>query len=187
VNYREAYGFHASNGILFNHESPLRGETFVSRKVTRGVAAIARGFISSFTVGNLHAERDWGHARDYVEGMWLMLQQPGADDYVLATGVKHSVRYLIERAFAAIDREIVWEGMGLEEVGRERLNGHIRVRVDPRYFRPIEVDHLVGDASKASKRLGWRHVTSFETMIAEMVSADLKGVRGEHEAATSYD
>jgi GDPmannose 4,6-dehydratase len=183
VNYREACGFHASNGILFNHESQLRGETFVSRKVTRGVAAITQGFIPSFAVGNLDAERDWGHARDYVEGIWLMLQQPEPGDYVLATGVRHSVRYLIERAFTAVDREIVWVGKGLEETGRDKRTGADLVRIDPRYFRPTDVDRLIGDASKAREKLGWRPVTSFETMIAEMVDGDLKTVRREYEGS----
>lgn len=182
VNYREAYGFHASNGILFNHESPLRGETFVSRKVTRGVAAIEHGFISSVAVGNLDAERDWGHVRDYVEGMWRMLQQADPDDYVLATGSKRSVRFLIELAFGEVGRRIVWEGKGIEETGRDAKSGQILVRVDPWYFRPAEVDLLVGDASKAERKLGWKAVTSFEAMIAEMVAADLKTVAYEYQA-----
>ncbi|WP_119392363.1 GDP-mannose 4,6-dehydratase [Taklimakanibacter lacteus] len=184
VNYREAYGFHASNGILFNHESPLRGETFVTRKVTRGVAAIEHGFIASLAVGNLDAERDWGHARDYVEGMWRMLQQATPDDYVLATGRKHSVRFLIELAFAQTGRKIVWDGGGVDETGRDAKSGQILVRIDPRYFRPAEVDLLVGDASKARQKLGWAHVTSFEAMIAEMVAADLKTVAREYRDET---
>lgn len=184
VNYREAYGFHASNGILFNHESPLRGETFVTRKVTRGVAAIEHGFIPSLSVGNLDAERDWGHARDYVDGMWRMLQQAEPDDYVLATGRKHKVRFLIELAFAQTGRKIEWEGDGIDEVGRDAKSAQILVRIDPRYFRPAEVDLLVGDASKARRKLGWTPVTSFETMIAEMVASDLKTVAREYQAET---
>ena len=182
VNYREAYGFHASNGILFNHESPLRGETFITRKVTRAVAAIEHGLIPSLVIGNLDSERDWGYARDYVEGMWRMLQQPQADDYVLATGRKHSVRSLIELAFAQTGRTIAWEGTDANESGRDAKNGQVLVRLDPRYARPTEVDYLVGDASKAKRKLDWMPKTDFETMIAEMVAADLKTVPREHEA-----
>lgn len=173
VNYREAYGMHASNGILFNHESPLRGETFITRKVTRAVAAIRHGLQECLYLGNLDAERDWGHARDYVEGMWRMLQQPAGDDYVLATGIKHSVRTLVERAFAEIGEEIVWSGTGTEEVGTDRASGAVRVRIDPRYFRPTEVAMLLGDPTKAREKLGWTHTISFEEMIREMVASDL--------------
>ena len=179
VNYREAYGFHASNGILFNHESPLRGETFITRKVTRAVAAISLGLQDCLHLGNLDAERDWGHARDYVEGMWRMMQQPEADDYVLATGVKHSVRQLVELAFARIGETIAWSGKGVDEVGRDTASGAVRVRIDPRYFRPTEVDLLLGDPGKARQELGWTHRTSFADMIAEMVEADVVAVQRE--------
>jgi GDPmannose 4,6-dehydratase len=179
VNYREAYGFHASNGILFNHESPLRGETFVTRKITRAVAAIELGLQERLWIGNLDARRDWGHARDYVEGMWLMLQQEAPDDYVLATGEMHSVREMVERAFACVGREIVWRGEGVDEAGIERRSGKELVRVDPRYFRPTEVDLLLGDPSRARERLGWRHRTSFPELVKEMVEADLAAMREE--------
>jgi len=179
VNYREAYGFHASNGILFNHESPLRGETFITRKVTRAVAAIHLRLLDRLYVGNLDAERDWGHARDYVDGMWRILQQAKGDDYVLATGVKHSVRYLIECAFREVGETIEWQGSGIDEVGINADTGTIRVSIDPRYFRPTEVDLLLGDPSKARDVLGWTHSTDFETMIKEMVASDLVVVKGE--------
>ncbi len=172
VNYREAYGFHASNGILFNHESPLRGETFVTRKITRAVAAIDLGLQQQLHLGNLDAERDWGHARDYVEGMWRVLQQDKPDDYVLATGESHTVREFVELAFGCIDRHIEWQGRGVEERGLCTQTGKILVTVDPRYFRPTEVDRLLGDASKAHARLGWRHKTRFPDLVAEMVAAD---------------
>ena len=173
VNYREAYGLHASNGILFNHESPLRGETFVTRKITRAVAAIEKGLQKTLYLGNLDARRDWGHARDYVEGMYLILQQPVSDDYVLATGEAHSVREFVELAFAEVGRNIVWSGSGIHEVGRDARSGDPLVRIDPRYFRPTEVELLLGDPSKAHKQLGWKHTTSFRELIAEMVAADL--------------
>jgi GDPmannose 4,6-dehydratase len=179
VNYREAYGYHASNGILFNHESPIRGETFVTRKITRAVAAIELGLQERLYIGNLEARRDWGHARDYVEGMWLMLQQDAPDDYVLATGEAHSVREFIERAFACTRREILWRGRGVDEVGRDARSGKELVRVDPRYFRPTEVDLLQGDPSKARARLGWRHRTTFPELVREMVEADLAQVKRE--------
>lgn len=175
VNYREARGMHASNGILFNHESPIRGETFVTRKITRAVAAIERGVQSTLFLGNLDSKRDWGHARDYVEGMWMMLQQPDPDDYVLATGETHSVREFVTLAFAQVDRVIAWQGRDEEEVGRDDRTGDVLVRVDPRYYRPTEVDLLLGDPAKASQRLGWRHSTSFEDLVAEMVQSDLNG------------
>ena len=178
VNYRDAYGIHASNGILFNHESPIRGETFVTRKVTRAVAAIHHGRQSKVFVGNLDATRDWGHARDYVEGMWLMLQQPQPDDYVFATGEAHSVREFIEEAFSVIGRTIVWRGKGLDEVGVDKKSGDVLVEVDPQYFRPTEVDALVGDASKARAKLGWRHRVGFKDLIVEMVQSDLKELAG---------
>jgi GDPmannose 4,6-dehydratase len=180
VNYREAYGMHASNGILFNHESPLRGETFVTRKISRAVAAIELGQQDCLYLGNLDAARDWGHARDYVRGMWAMLQQDRPGDYVLATGESHTVREFVERAFAQIGRSIAWAGHGAEETGTDSKNGRIVVRVDPRYFRPAEVDRLQGDASKARAKLGWRHETSFEQLVAEMVAADLALLRGAH-------
>lgn len=179
VNYREAYGFHASNGILFNHESPTRGETFVTRKISRAVTKIALGRQEKLYVGNLDAVRDWGHARDYVEGMWMMLQQDEPDDYVFATGVAHSVREFIERAFAYTDREIVWRGSGVDEQGLDRRSGKCLVEVDPRYFRPTEVDFLLGDPSKAQQRLGWRHTVTFEELVEEMVRSDLAVVAGE--------
>jgi GDPmannose 4,6-dehydratase len=172
VNYRESYGLHASNGILFNHESPIRGETFVTRKITRGVAAIDLGLARKLHLGNLDARRDWGHARDYVEGMWLILQQDQPDDYVLATGEMHTVREFVETAFHHVGRAIEWQGKGLEERGRCARTGDILVEVDPRYFRPTEVDRLLGDASKAHSQLGWRHTTNFPELVAEMVEAD---------------
>lgn len=174
VNYREAYGFHASNGILFNHESPIRGETFVTRKVTRGVAAIVMGLQKKLHLGNLDAKRDWGHARDFVEGMWRILQQDTPDDYVLATGEMHSVRELIEIAFEMVGRRIEWRGKGVDEKGIDTMTGAELVAIDPRYFRPTEVDLLLGDATKARDRLGWRHTIPFREMVAEMVREDLK-------------
>jgi GDPmannose 4,6-dehydratase len=179
VNYREAYGYHASNGILFNHESPLRGETFVTRKITRAVAAIELGLQERLYIGNLDAKRDWGHARDYVDGMWRILQQDQPDDYVLATGETHSVRELIELAFACTGRELAWRGKGVDEAGIDGRSGRELVRVDPRYFRPTEVDLLQGDPSKARERLGWRHQTSFADLVKEMVAADLMQVKQE--------
>lgn len=178
INYREAFGFHASNGILFNHEGPTRGETFVTRKISRAVAAITLGFERRLWLGNLDARRDWGHARDYVEGMWRILQQKEPDDYVLATGEAHSVREFVQRAFAHVGRHLAWEGQGLEEKGRDLATGEVVVEVDPTYFRPRDVDILVGDASKAWQHLGWRHTTSFEQLVAEMVDADLKLLAG---------
>jgi len=179
VNYREAYGMHASNGILFNHESPLRGETFVTRKITRAVAAIRHGHQDTLYLGNLDAQRDWGHARDYVEGMWRILQQPEGDDYVLATGETHSVRSFVERAFAVAGMTVAWEGAGVEEVGRCADTGRVLVRIDPRYFRPTEVDLLIGDASKAKRVLGWAPTTSIDALITEMVEADLRLAVGQ--------
>jgi GDPmannose 4,6-dehydratase len=179
VNYREAYGIHASNGILFNHESPLRGETFVTRKVTRGVAAIHLGLRDRLYLGNLDAIRDWGHAREYARGMWLMLQQDQPDDYVLATGRSTSVRSFVERAFGEVDTAIEWSGAGVDERGVCAKTGRVLVEVDPRYFRPTEVDRLRGDPSKALKNLGWRHETSVEQLCAEMVRHDLVTVAKE--------
>jgi GDPmannose 4,6-dehydratase len=176
VNYREAYGMHASNGILFNHESPLRGETFVTRKITRAVAAIELGLQSRLFLGNLDAKRDWGHARDYVEGMWLMLQQPEADDYVLATGETHSVREFVDLAFAQVGRKLEWRGAGADEEGVDAKTGDVLVAIDPKYLRPTEVDLLLGDPTKAREKLGWRHKTTFADLVREMVQADLKAV-----------
>ena len=173
VNYREAYGMHASNGILFNHESPIRGETFVTRKITRAVAAMELGFQKKLYLGNLDAKRDWGHARDYVEGMWLIQQQPTPDDYVLATGEMHSVREFVEEAFTCVGRGIEWRGKGVQETGRCRKTGDVVVGIEPRYFRPTEVDRLLGDPKKARERLGWKHKTAFPALVAEMVEADL--------------
>jgi GDPmannose 4,6-dehydratase len=173
VNYREAYGIHASNGILFNHESPLRGETFVTRKITRAVAAIEKGLQTTLFLGNLDAKRDWGHARDYVEGMWRIVQQAESDDYVLATGETHSVREFVELAFSELGRTVEWSGSDVDEIGRDARTGAVLVRIDPRYFRPTEVDLLLGDPSKAHEKLGWRHTTTFAELVREMVAADL--------------
>jgi GDPmannose 4,6-dehydratase len=172
VNYREAYGLHASNGILFNHESPMRGETFVTRKITRAVAAIEGGRQKRLYLGNLDARRDWGHARDFVEGMWLILQQGIPDDYVLATGEMHSVREFVEYAFAHVGRSIAWRGRGVDEIGIDINTGEELVRIDPRYFRPTEVEQLLGDPAKARTKLGWHHRTSFKQLVAEMVESD---------------
>lgn len=179
VNYREAYGIHASNGILFNHESPLRGETFVTRKITRAVASIAQGLQKKLYLGNLDAERDWGHARDYVEGMWRIVQHAAGDDFVLATGEKRSVREFVNLAFNEVGIDVAWEGTGVEEVGKNVKSGETLVAVDPRYFRPTEVDLLLGDASKAKRLLGWAPSTSFAQMVTEMVKADFDLVARE--------
>lgn len=179
VNYREAHGLHASNGILFNHESPVRGETFVTRKITRAAAAISLGLQNCLYLGNLDAERDWGHARDYVEGMWRMLQQEKPDDYVLATGRKHSVRAFVEAAFAEIGMRIEWRGRGIEEQGRDEKSGRTVVAIDPRYFRPTEVDLLLGDPSKAKSVLGWSATIGFEEMVREMMRCDLETIARE--------
>ncbi len=177
VNYREAYGMHASNGILFNHEGPTRAETFVTRKITRAVAAIHLGLQDKLYLGNLDAKRDWGHARDYAEGMWRIVQQPEPDDYVLATGEGHTVREVAERAFAEVGIEMAWKGSGRAERGLDRKTGKVLVEIDPHYFRPTEVDCLVGDASKAREKLGWTHKTTFAQLVAEMVAADLLVMR----------
>ena len=187
VNYREAYGMHASNGILFNHEGPTRGETFVTRKITRAVAAISLGLQRKLFLGNLDAERDWGHARDYVEGMWMMLQQAEPDDYVLATGEKHSVREFTELAFGHIGRRLTWRGSGRDEKGIDAASGEVLVEIDPRYFRPTEVELLLGDPTKARTKLGWRHKTSFADLVKEMVVADLGEVRREIERKNRDD
>jgi len=174
VNYREAYGIFACNGILFNHESPLRGETFVTRKITRGLARIKLGFQNCLYLGNLDAKRDWGHARDYVELMWLMLQQETPKDYVIATGIQRSVRDFVQVAGKELGLDIRWEGEGLEEKGYDSKNDRCIVAVDPRYFRPTEVESLLGDASLAKRELGWEPRISFDEMVAEMVAQDLR-------------
>ena len=174
VNYREAYGMFSCNGILFNHESPIRGETFVTRKITRGLARIKLGFQDCLYLGNLDGKRDWGHARDYVELMWLMLQQKEPDDYVIATGIQNSVRDFVNLAGREVGFDIRWEGEGVDEKGYDRNTGRCIVAVDPRYYRPTEVDALLGDASLAREALGWTPKTSFEEMVAEMVAQDLK-------------
>ena len=181
VNYREAYGMHASNGILFNHESPLRGETFVTRKITRALARLKLGTGPALKLGNMDALRDWGHARDYVEMMWMMLQQDTPSDFVVATGVQYSVRDFVRAAAAALDMEIAFEGEGLDEVGRD-ASGRVVVSVDPRYFRPAEVETLLGDAARARELLGWTPRTGFEDLVREMAEADLAEAR--HEAAS---
>ena len=177
VNYREAYGMHASNGILFNHESPLRGETFVTRKITRAAAAISLGRQDVLYLGNLDAKRDWGHAREYVRGMWLMMQQDVADDYVLATGETNTVRQFVEWAFKDCGVGIDWRGEGVEEKGYCKATGALRVAIDPRYFRPTEVDLLIGDPTKAHTKLGWKHETPVRELAREMVQADLAELR----------
>ncbi len=174
VNYREAYGMYACNGILFNHESPIRGETFVTRKITRALSRIKLGLQQCLYVGNLNALRDWGHAYDFVEMQWLMLQQPEPEDYVIATGEQHSVRELIEQAAGELDLSIRWKGRGLKEVGVEQRSEKVIVAVDPRYYRPTEVDALLGDTTKARQKLGWEPRRSFKELIAEMVASDLK-------------
>ena len=174
VNYREAYGFHASNGILFNHEGPRRGETFVTRKITQAVAAIHLGKQDCLYLGNINAQRDWGHARDYAEGMWLILQQPQPNDYVLATGETHSVREFIELAFAEVGIAIQWQGAGVKELGICKKTNRTLVRVDPRYFRPTEVETLLGNPAKARATLGWKHKIGFRELVREMVAADIK-------------
>lgn len=173
VNYREAYGMFACNGILFNHESPLRGETFVTRKITRAIARIKLGLQDCLYLGNLDALRDWGHARDYVEMQWLMLQQEIAEDYVIASGVQHSVRQFVEAAARELDISITWEGTGVDEVGRDQ-SGAVIVRVDSRYFRPTEVETLLGDSTKAREKLGWSPRTTFQQLVIEMIREDLK-------------
>ena len=174
VNYREAYGMYACNGILFNHESPVRGETFVTRKITRALARIKLGLQERLYLGNLDALRDWGHARDYVEAQWLMLQQDSAEDYVIATGEQHSVREFVERAGAALGIALRWEGQGIEERGICTRTGRCLVAVDPRYFRPTEVETLLGNPAKAKRQLSWAPKVSFEELVAEMVREDLK-------------
>lgn len=179
VNYREAYGMHASNGILFNHESPIRGETFVTRKITRAVSAIELGLQDTLWLGNLDSKRDWGHAKDYVEGMWRILQQDEPDDFVLATGETHSVREFVEAAFGHVGKTIDWHGEGEGEVGVDATSGKTLVKVDPRYFRPTEVDLLLGDPSKAKAKLGWETKVTFAGLVEDMMRSDLEAVRAE--------
>ena len=181
VNYREAYGLYASNGVLFNHESPRRGETFVTRKITRAAAAITLGTQDRLWLGNLDAQRDWGHARDFVEGMWLMLQQEVADDYVLATGVTHTVRHFADLAFREAGITLEWRGKGADEIGVDVATGRTLVQVDPRYFRPTEVDLLIGNAAKAKRVLGWEPKVTLPELAAEMVASDLAALRVEME------
>jgi len=178
-NYRLAYKIFACNGILFNHESPIRGETFVTRKITRAVAAIKLGLQDKLYIGNLDAKRDWGHARDYVEGMWLMMQHSEPDDFVLATGKSHSVRKFIELAFLEINEKIIWKGKGVKEVGCSALNNKILVEVDSRYFRPTDVNYLIGDSTKAKKELNWKAKITFNDLVSEMVNEDIKLVELE--------
>ena len=173
VNYREAYGIYACNGILFNHESPVRGETFVTRKITRGLARIREGLEQCLYLGNLDSLRDWGHARDYVRAQWLMLQQAAPEDYVIASGQQHSVREFVGRAASHVGMKIEWRGSGVEEQGVDVVTGRSVVKIDPRYFRPTEVDSLLGDASKARAQLGWKAQISFDTLVQEMVESDL--------------
>ena len=173
VNYREAYGIHASNGILFNHESPMRGETFVTRKITRAAARIKHGLEDTLYLGNLDAKRDWGHARDYVEGMWRIVQQETADDFVLGTGELHSVRDFVESAFKHAGMNIEWSGSGTDEIGVDSVSGKTIVRIDPRYFRPAEVELLLADPSKAKRVLGWEATTLFDDLVKEMMEHDM--------------
>ena len=172
-NYREAYGLHASNGILFNHESPRRGETFVTRKITMAVAKIVNGLQSCLYIGNLNAKRDWGYAPDYIKLMWMILQQERPDDYVAATGEAHSVREFIEAAFSFVGISLAWKGDGVDEIGYDKKNNKILVRIDPRYFRPTEVDFLLGSSQKAREKLGWKPSVNFEQLVEIMVRADL--------------
>lgn len=177
VNYREAYNMYASNGILFNHESPVRGETFVTRKITRAVASIHLGLQHELHIGNLDAERDWGHARDYVRGMWQILQQDTPEDYVLATGTSKTVRQFVELAFAEVGITLEWSGTGVEEIGICKVSGKVMVRVDPRYFRPTEVDSLLGDASKAFRDFGWKAEVTLDELVTEMVKYDIANLK----------
>jgi GDPmannose 4,6-dehydratase len=186
VNYREGYNMFASNGILFNHESPIRGETFVTRKITRAVAAIGLGLQDTLYLGNIDAQRDWGHARDYVEGMWRILQHNEADDFVLATGEMHSVRAFCEAAFAATGVSLRWEGTGVDEKGYDANTGACLIQVDERYFRPTEVEQLLGDPTKAKEKLGWVATTPFADLVAEMVTADRKLLETERLARRAY-
>ncbi|XP_076677093.1 GDP-mannose 4,6 dehydratase [Andrena cerasifolii] len=177
VNYREAYDMFACNGILFNHESPRRGENFVTRKVTRSIAKIQLGLQDVLELGNLDAKRDWGHAKDYVEAMWLMLQQPAPDDYVIATGEAHSVKEFVEAAFQYVGRTIKWEGEGVNEKGQDAQTGQVLVKVNPKYFRPTDVDVLLGDATKAKEKIGWKPTVTFECLVKDMMDSDLELMR----------
>jgi GDPmannose 4,6-dehydratase len=177
VNYREAYDMYACSGILFNHESPIRGETFVTRKITRGLTRIHLGLQQTLYLGNMDSLRDWGHARDYVRAQWLMLQQEKAEDFVIATGEQHSVREFVERAGAELGMRIEWSGKGVDEIGTDAVSGNVVVRVDPRYFRPTEVDTLLGDSTKARTKLGWKPEYSFDDLVKEMVALDLEQAR----------
>jgi len=177
VNYREAYGLYACSGILFNHESPLRGETFVTRKITRGLTRIREGLDSTLYLGNLNSLRDWGHARDYVRAQWLMLQQAAPEDFVIASGIQHSVREFVTRAAAYLDMQLDWKGEGLDEQGIDTKTGRVIVKVDPRYFRPTEVESLLGDATRARAKLGWKPEISFDTLVKDMVDTDLEIAR----------
>ncbi len=179
VNYREAYGIFACNGILFNHESPLRGENFVTRKITRGAARIREGLQETLRMGNIDSRRDWGHAEDYVEGMFLMLQQDSPDDYVLATGEQHSVREFLEIVFRDLDYDLVWRGTGVDEKGVDRRSGKTLVEIAPEFFRPTEVNYLCGDSSKAREKLGWRPKHSFETLVQDMLKNDVELAKRE--------
>ncbi|MDE0780705.1 MAG: GDP-mannose 4,6-dehydratase [Alphaproteobacteria bacterium] len=187
VNYREAYGMHASNGILFNHESPIRGETFVTRKITRAVAAMELGLQSKLFLGNIDATRDWGHAKDYVEGMWRIVHHDTPDDFVLATGETHSVREFVELAFAETGLDIEWRGTGVDEIGIDKASGDELIAIDPRFFRPTEVEVLLGDPSKAKRVLGWEHSTPFPQLVSEMVAADLALLRRDGDIHRSFD
>lgn len=173
-NYREAYGMYACNGILFNHESPIRGETFVTRKITRAAAKISLGLQKKIYLGNLDAQRDWGHAKDYIEGMWLMLQQEKADDFVLATGETNTVRKFVELAFSEVGIKLRWEGEGVHEKGISVESGEVLIEVDPKYFRPTEVELLIGDPSKAQRELGWKHKYNLEALVKDMIASDVK-------------
>lgn len=188
INYREAYGMYACNGLLFNHESPLRGETFVTRKITRGLARINVGMEECLYLGNLDAKRDWGHARDYVEMQWLMLQQEEPNDYVIATGKQYSVQEFVEAACKALHMDIAWKGEGADKKGYDPATGKVFVAVDPRYYRPAEVDTLLGDPSEAAKMLGWKPRTTFDELVAEMVDEDMKlALRDKHLTAGGFD
>ncbi|XP_040576243.1 GDP-mannose 4,6 dehydratase isoform X2 [Lepeophtheirus salmonis] len=173
INFREAYGMFACNGILFNHESPRRGENFVTRKVTRSVAKIQLGILDSFELGNLDSQRDWGHAKDYVEGMWLMVQQEKPEDFVLATGEMRSVREFVEASFKFVGKEIIWEGKGENEIGKEKETGIVRIKVNPKFYRPTEVEQLLGDSTKARTKLGWTPKVTFEELVKDMMESDL--------------
>ncbi|XP_068629225.1 GDP-mannose 4,6 dehydratase [Battus philenor] len=182
INYREAYGMFACNGVLFNHESPRRGENFVTRKITRGVAKITLGLLPCLELGNLDSKRDWGHAKDYVEAMWLMLQQKEPEDFVVATGETHSVREFVEKAFAHVGRKVQWRGEGVDETGHDSETGQLLVKVNPKYFRPTEVDLLLGDSSKAKEKLGWTPKVTFDQLVKDMMDADLELMRKDPEA-----